>query len=138
MIIERLDHLVLTVRDIDRTIAFYERALHLEPIRFGDRRALRVANQKINLHVASGPFKPHAQFPTPGACDLCFVTLTPIEEVVAHLEHVGVVIVEGPVTRQGAVGPMQSVYFYDPDGNLVEVGVYRKDIMILRSPVNLR
>lgn len=125
MNIDRLDHLVMTVRDIDRTIAFYERALLLEPVRFGDRRALKLGRQKINLHAADAPFQPHAQFPTPGAVDLCFISTTPMEEVISHLEHVGVVIAEGPVARVGALGPMLSVYFYDPDGNLVEVGVYR-------------
>lgn len=126
MNIERIDHLVLTVRDVEATCAFYERALLLEPIRFGDRRALRFGNQKINLHAAEAPFQPHAQFPTAGSGDFCFVTATPIAEVIDHLELAGVVIAEGPVTRTGALGAMTSVYFYDPDGNLVEVAVYER------------
>jgi len=125
MNIDRIDHLVLTVRDVDATCAFYERALLLEPLRFdGCRRALRFGQQKINLHAAGASFQPHAQFPTPGSGDLCFITTTPMSEVREHLENAGVVIAEGPVRRTGALGPMTSVYFYDPDGNLVEVAAY--------------
>lgn len=125
MQITRIDHLVLTVRDVEATCAFYERALLLEPIRFeGGRRALRFGDQKINLHPAGASFQPHARYPTPGSGDLCFVTTTPLAEVQEHLEHAGVVLALGPVARTGALGPMTSVYFYDPDGNLVEVTVY--------------
>lgn len=125
MNIDRIDHLVLTVRDVDATCAFYERALLLEPLRFdGGRRALRFGQQKINLHAAGASFQPHAQFPTPGSGDLCFITTSPMSEVQEHLENAGVVIAEGPVRRTGALGPMTSVYFYDPDGNLVEVAAY--------------
>lgn len=120
--IERIDHLVLTVKDVDASIAFYVRVLGMQAVTFGaGRRALGFGNQKINLHPASGPFEPHAAKPTPGAADLCLISLTPILEVMAHLERNGVPIEQGPVERTGAVGTLLSVYFRDPDGNLIEV-----------------
>jgi catechol 2,3-dioxygenase-like lactoylglutathione lyase family enzyme len=123
--IDRLDHLVLTVRDIEATCAFYARVLHLEPVTFaGNRRALSFGRQKINLHAADAPMAPHASQPTPGSADLCFITTTPIVEVMAHLQSLGVPIIEGPVRRTGATGPITSVYFRDPDSNLIEVAEY--------------
>ena len=118
----RLDHLVLTVRDIEATCAFYERVLGMRRETFGAGRvALHFGRQKINLHPAGREFEPKAASPTPGSADLCFLTETPIAEVMAHLEACGVAIEEGPVARTGAEGPITSVYLRDPDGNLIEV-----------------
>lgn len=125
MKIDRLDHLVLTVRDIDVTVAFYVRALGMQAVSFGaGRRALVFGQQKINLHPADAPLKPHALRPTPGSADLCFVTSMQISEVVAHLDNVGVALEQGPVSRTGALGDIISVYFRDPDSNLIEVSCY--------------
>jgi len=125
MKIDRLDHLVLTVRDVDASIAFYVDVLGMEAVTFGaGRRALAFGQQKINLHPAAAPLKPHAATPTPGAADLCLISGTPLAEVIAHLQRVGVAIEAGPVPRTGATGPIQSVYFRDPDGNLIEVSNY--------------
>jgi catechol 2,3-dioxygenase-like lactoylglutathione lyase family enzyme len=122
MRIEVLDHLVLTVADVDRTRDFYERTLGMEPVVFGEgRHALAFGAQKINLHEAGREFEPKAAAPTPGSADLCFLTNVPVAEVVEHLEANGVEIIEGPVRRTGATGPITSVYFRDPDGNLLEV-----------------
>lgn len=123
--IERLDHLVLTVADIDRTIAFYNEVLGMEPVVFGaGRRALRFGPHKINLHAAGHEIDPKAARPTPGSADLCLVSAVPIEEVIAHLGASGVAIEVGPAPRTGALGEMTSVYFRDPDGNLIEVSTY--------------
>ncbi|MGN6193178.1 MAG: VOC family protein [Rhodanobacteraceae bacterium] len=128
MKIERLDHWVLTVRDVDATVAFYERVLGMQPVTFGSgRRALAFGGQKINLHPAKAPLRPHAAQPTPGSGDLCLITRAPIEEVIAGLENAGVAIEEGPVPRTGALGPITSVYFRDPDGNLIEVSRYNAE-----------
>ncbi len=122
MRIEVLDHLVLTVADIDRTRDFYERVLGMEPVVFGEgRHALAFGAQKINLHEAGREFEPKAAAPTPGSADLCFLTNASVAEVVEHLEANSVEIIEGPVRRTGATGPITSVYFRDPDGNLLEV-----------------
>ncbi len=122
MRIEVLDHLVLTVADIDRTRDFYERVLGMEPVVFGEgRHALAFGTQKINLHEAGREFEPKAATPTPGSADLCFLTNSSVAEVVEHLEANSVEIIEGPVRRTGATGPITSVYFRDPDGNLIEV-----------------
>lgn len=120
--IDRLDHLVLTVADIDATCAFYARVLGMTIETFGEgRKALKFGNQKINLHQAGREFEPKARQPMPGSADLCFIASTPLEQVIAHLQAEGVVIEEGPVKRTGATGPIRSVYFRDPDGNLIEV-----------------
>jgi catechol 2,3-dioxygenase-like lactoylglutathione lyase family enzyme len=125
MKIERLDHLVLTVADIAKTCEFYEKVLGMETVNFGaDRKALSFGQQKINLHQAGKEFEPKAVKPTPGSGDLCFIASTPVAEVIEHLKRQGVAIEEGPVPRTGATGPMQSVYFRDPDGNLIEVSNY--------------
>jgi catechol 2,3-dioxygenase-like lactoylglutathione lyase family enzyme len=125
MKIDRLDHLVLTVADVAETCAFYERVLGMETVTFGaGRKALAFGQQKINLHQAGKEFEPKAANPTPGSGDLCFIASTPLEAVIEHLKGEGIAIVEGPVPRTGATGPMQSVYFRDPDGNLVEVSNY--------------
>ena len=122
MRVEVLDHLVLTVADISRTCDFYERALGMERVVFGEgRHALAFGTQKINLHQAGREFEPKATAPTPGSADLCFLTNASVSEVVEHLEANSVEIIEGPVRRAGATGPIMSVYFRDPDGNLLEV-----------------
>ena len=125
MEIERLDHLVLTVADIDRTCAFYTRVLGMEVVKFGDgRTALKFGQQKINLHAADNIPSLVADKPTPGSTDLCFIAATPLAEVMAHLENCGVPIVAGPGPRAGAIGAIQSVYLRDPDRNLVEISNY--------------
>ena len=125
MKIDRIDHVVLTAFDVDRTIDFYTRVMGMEAITFaGGRRGLSFGRQKINLHQAGREFEPKALKPTPGSLDLCFITETPLEEVVARLKQNNVVIADGPVQKTGALGPMMSVYFRDPDGNLIEVSNY--------------
>jgi len=123
--IDRIDHVVLTAHDVDRTIEFYSRVLGMEPVSFaGGRRGLAFGRQKINLHQAGREFEPKALTPTPGSLDLCLITETPLEDVVAHLKAEGVAIAQGPVEKTGALGAMSSVYFRDPDGNLIEVSNY--------------
>ena len=122
MRIERLDHLVLTVRDVPATCAFYARVLGMTETTFGaGRKALAFGNQKINLHLYQHEFEPKAACPVPGSADLCFITSTPLAQVVEHLLACDVAILEGPVARTGALGPITSVYFRDLDGNLIEV-----------------
>jgi catechol 2,3-dioxygenase-like lactoylglutathione lyase family enzyme len=122
MQIDGLDHLVLTVADVGRTRDFYERVLGMEPVVFGEgRHALAFGSQKINLHEAGREFEPKAAVPTPGSADLCFLANVSVAEVVEHLQTNGIEILEGPVGRTGATGPIKSVYFRDPDGNLIEV-----------------
>jgi catechol 2,3-dioxygenase-like lactoylglutathione lyase family enzyme len=123
--IERIDHLVLTVSDIERTCDFYSRVLGMQSVVFDEgRRALAFGGQKINLHQAGEEFEPHAAHPTPGSADLCFITGVPTEGVLQKLESHGIGVVMGPVERTGALGPMESVYLRDPDGNLIEVSTY--------------
>lgn len=125
MKIDRIDHIVLTVRDVDATCAFYSRTLGMEAVTFGQgRKALAFGNQKINLHQYGAEFEPKALVPTPGSADLCLVTSVPLAEVVPHLERCGVALEEGPVRRTGATGAILSVYFRDPDRNLIEVSNY--------------
>jgi catechol 2,3-dioxygenase-like lactoylglutathione lyase family enzyme len=125
MQIERLDHLVLTVADIEQTCAFYTRVLGMEVVRFGEgRTALRFGQQKINLHPSNNIPGLVAEKPTPGSGDLCFITKVPLAEVTAHLEQCGVAIVAGPGPRAGAIGTIQSVYIRDPDRNLIEISNY--------------
>ena len=127
MKIDRLDHFVITVKDIDATIAFYEKVLGMQAVTFaGGRRALSFGQSKINLHDAAKPFVPHARQPLPGTADVCFITMTPIAEVIAHLKQCGIAIEQGPVPKTGALGPITSVYFRDPDGNLIEVSNYNQ------------
>lgn len=122
MQIDSLDHLVLTVKDIDVTSAFYASALGMKTVSFGaGRKALTFGAQKINLHQHGSEFEPKANLPTPGSADLCFLTRVPLSEVVDHLASCGVSVVEGPVQRSGATGPILSVYLRDPDLNLIEV-----------------
>jgi catechol 2,3-dioxygenase-like lactoylglutathione lyase family enzyme len=120
--IDHLDHLVLTVADLDRTCAFYAGVLGMEIVTFGEgRKALRFGNQKINLHASGREHDPKARIPTPGSGDLCFIASTPLDAAIAHLEALGIAIEEGPGTRAGATGPIRSVYIRDPDGNLIEI-----------------
>jgi catechol 2,3-dioxygenase-like lactoylglutathione lyase family enzyme len=122
MIVSHLDHLVLTVKDIPRTVVFYTTVLGMREVTFGEgRKALEFGVQKINLHRHGREFDPKCYRPTPGSADLCFITSTPVAEVMAHLQKHHVPVVEGPVKRTGASGELLSVYFYDPDGNLVEM-----------------
>ncbi|WPC07092.1 VOC family protein [Pseudomonas benzenivorans] len=123
--IERLDHLVLTVADVGATVAFYERVLGMRHELFGSgRSSLVFGKQKLNLHQAGREFEPKAARPTPGAIDLCLISDWPLERILSHLAEQGVEIEEGPVLRTGALGPIESVYFRDPDGNLIEIGRY--------------
>ncbi|MBH1937339.1 VOC family protein [Streptomyces sp. AV19] len=125
MRIDRLDHLVLTVADLDVTVGFYTRVLGMTPVTFkGGRRALAFGHSKINLHEAGHEFEPKAHRPTPGSADLCLVVDEPLETVAAELARHGVPVVEGPVERTGAGGPIVSVYVRDPDDNLIELSNY--------------
>ena len=125
MHIDRIDHLVLTVKNIDESCEFYSRVLEMNIVTFGEgRKALSFGQQKINLHQSGNEFEPKAYRPTPGSADLCLITKVPIDEVINHLESGGVHVLEGPVMRTGATGPILSVYFRDPDENLIEVSVY--------------
>jgi catechol 2,3-dioxygenase-like lactoylglutathione lyase family enzyme len=120
-----LDHLVLTVEDLEATLEFYTRVMGMSVRAFeGGRLALRFGSQKINLHEAGREFEPHARRPLPGSADLCFATEASPEDWLEHLAASGVEVVEGPVCRPGALGPMTSIYFQDPDGNLIEVASY--------------
>lgn len=122
MNITQLDHLVLTVKDIDATCRFYAEHLGMEVITFGDnRKALRFGKQKINLHQLGQEFEPKAAVPTAGSADLCFLSDTPLVQIMTELQAAGIAILEGPVQRTGASGPIESVYVRDPDGNLVEI-----------------
>lgn len=125
MHVDRLDHLVLTVRSIQATCDFYSRTLGLEVIIFGnDRTALRFSGQKINLHEVGNKIEPKALHPTPGAADLCFVTAVPLEDAIVHLQSCGVELLGESVERTGAIGSLRSIYFRDPDGNLIELSNY--------------
>ncbi|CAH6845475.1 biphenyl-2,3-diol 1,2-dioxygenase III-related protein [Vibrio chagasii] len=125
MEISHLDHLVLTVRDIETTVDFYQSVLGMKPIQFGEGRwALSFGHQKINLHQQGKEFEPKAKHVQAGSADLCFITNTPIDEVFDHITGQGVIIEEGPVERTGAVDKITSIYLRDPDGNLIEVSNY--------------
>jgi catechol 2,3-dioxygenase-like lactoylglutathione lyase family enzyme len=127
MKIANLDHIVLTVQDIDRTVEFYTRVLGMKVKTFGpnqSRIGLTFGSQQINLHQVGTDINPLAGRPTPGSGDFCLIAETPIAEVVRELKEHGVDIELGPVQRSGALGMMESVYFRDPDGNLVEVANY--------------
>jgi len=120
--IERIDHVVLTVRDLEQSCAFYRRVLGMSVVTFeGGRKALAFGNQKFNLHQAGQELEPKAHHPTAGSADFCLITSTPMHQVIAHLKSCGVTIVEGPGERIGATGALVSVYFRDPDLNLIEV-----------------
>ena len=125
MQIQRLDHLVLTVKDIETTVQFYVAVLGMQKEEFGaGRLALKYGNQKINLHQVGKEFEPKADKPTSGSADLCFITDVPLDEAIEHVRSKDVEIIEGPVKRTGAIGPINSFYFRDPDMNLIEVSNY--------------
>ncbi|MFD0872309.1 Virulence protein STM3117 [Chlamydia abortus] len=127
--IQRLDHLVLTVTDMEKTIRFYTRILGMEEETFGSgRKALRFGQQKINLHEAGKEFEPKAKHPMPGSADLCFIFdgMT-MGQLINHLGNNDVEIEEGPVRRTGALGPIVSVYVRDPDQNLIEISRYLEE-----------
>ena len=117
-----LDHLVLTVRDLERTLCFYTQVLGMEHRTFGkDRHALHFGGQKINLQLADFPIDPKVKHAAPGSADLCFMVDPPLDEVLAHVQAHGVEVFEGPGHRGGATGTLRSVYCYDPDENLIEL-----------------
>ena len=123
--IDRVDHLVLTVADVDRAAEFYERILGMRTVTFpGDRRAVSFGQQTIKLHAASELVEPTATHPVPGSANLCFITDNALSEVQEHLRAHEVRIEEGPVSRIGSNGPITSLYLRDPDGNLIEVARY--------------
>jgi catechol 2,3-dioxygenase-like lactoylglutathione lyase family enzyme len=125
MKIDSIDHVVLTVKDIGATCEFYSKVLGMEIVTFGEgRKALAFGSQKINLQKLGRESTLIAEKPTPGSADICFVTSLPVADVIAHLNSCGVRLVGGPVERNGARGMMMSVYFRDPDLNLVEVSNY--------------
>ncbi len=120
-----LDHIVLTVKDISTTVDFYSQVLGMTKVVFGQNRvALKFGTQKINLHQHGQEFEPKAAVPQPGSADLCLITEASMEAIVTHLQTCDVSILEGPVTRTGAVGPITSVYCWDPDQNLIEISTY--------------
>jgi catechol 2,3-dioxygenase-like lactoylglutathione lyase family enzyme len=122
MQLDAIDHVVLTVRDIPASIAFYTRGLGMREIGFGDnRKALAFGQCKLNLHQAGNEFEPKAAHPVPGAIDLCLLTRTPMDAIIQHLAAQQIAVEEGPVQRTGAQGPILSVYVRDPDGNLIEL-----------------
>jgi len=122
MRVDRVDHFVLTVADVAVACDFYHRVLGMTVVSFGDgRKALSFGQQKINLHAQGHEFEPKARRPSPGAGDFCLLTSVPLADVVAHLRDEGVAVIDGPVARTGATGRIASIYFRDPDGNLVEV-----------------
>ncbi|MBU6497446.1 MAG: VOC family protein [Rhodospirillales bacterium] len=124
--VDRLDHIVLTCRDIERTASWYQRVLGMEREEFGAERrtALKFGGQKINLHQLGAEFKPNAAAAAAGAQDVCFITAVRPEDVVAHLGSCAVAVEEGPVARTGSLGAIMSVYCRDPDGNLIEISSY--------------
>jgi catechol 2,3-dioxygenase-like lactoylglutathione lyase family enzyme len=122
MQIDHVDHLVLTVQDIQTTCEFYARVLGMQVVTTASgRKALHFGNQKINLHQKGKEIDPKAQHPTPGSADLCFLTSMPLEHVIAHLQSCHVSLLLGPVERTGATNSLVSLYFRDPDGNLLEI-----------------
>jgi len=126
--IDRIDHVVLTTRDTAGCVRFYTEALGMKLVSFstpaGERLALGFGNQKINVHEWGREFSPRAHVAAPGTLDLCFIAAVPLEEVVQKLKRLNIPIIEGPVMKTGAAGPIRSVYVRDPDLNLVEISVY--------------
>ena len=120
--IDHLDHIVLTTAHTEQCLDFYTRVLGMKLERFGEgRMALKFGGQKINLHEKGREFSPRATLAEPGTLDICFIASVPLEDVIARLVEARVPIVEGPVGKTGATGPIRSVYVRDPDGNLVEI-----------------
>jgi catechol 2,3-dioxygenase-like lactoylglutathione lyase family enzyme len=132
MQIECIDHLVLTVQNIEVSCAFYTKVLGMKAVAFqGGRKAVVFGNQKINFHETEQEFDPKALRPTPGSADLCFTARDSLTEIISHLDICGVKIIEGPVERAGAMGPMTSIYIRDPDQNLIEIAVYDRETPVL-------
>jgi len=120
--IDHLDHIVLTTARTGECIDFYTRVLGMKLERFGQgRMALKFGNQKINLHEKGKEFEPKATVAVPGTLDICFIAAVPLSDVIARLAACNVPIIEGPVMKTGAQGPIRSLYVRDPDGNLVEI-----------------
>ncbi len=128
--IDRVDHIVLTTREMDACIRFYTGVLGMKLEKFRtpteERLALKFGSQKINLHEWGREFEPRAHVAVPGALDLCFIAAVPLEKVIERLREEKIRILEGPVNKTGAMGAMQSVYVRDPDLNLIEISVYEK------------
>ena len=125
MRVNRIDHLVLTVADIDRSVEFYTRVMGMDKIEFGEGRiALAFGEQKINLHQLGQEFEPKAKNVRQGSADLCFIVDTSIAQAITEFRQQGIEIIEGPVDRTGARGNIVSAYLRDPDGNLIEVSNY--------------
>ena len=125
--IDHLDHIVLTTRDLKGCVRFYRDVLGMKFSDFdtpqGKRMALGFGAQKINIHEWGREFTPRAHVAAPGTLDLCFIASVPLDEVIAKLKASGIAIIEGPVMKTGATGPIRSVYVRDPDLNLVEISV---------------
>jgi len=127
MQISRLDHLVLTVKDINKTVDFYVSVLGMEKEIFKENRiALKFGNQKINLHQLGAEFEPKARNVKEGSADLCFISELPLDEVIMHVMRLNIMIVEGLCERTGAIGVLNSIYIRDPDENLIEISTYSK------------
>jgi catechol 2,3-dioxygenase-like lactoylglutathione lyase family enzyme len=125
MKVDGIDHLVLTVENIELTCDFYNRVLGMEVISFGrGRKALAFGCQKINLHQIGNEFEPKASNPTPGSVDICLITSVPMPDVLLHLKSNGITVLEQSVQRTGARGVLLSTYFRDPDLNLIEISNY--------------
>ena len=125
MDLQRIDHVVFTVPDIEVTCSFYHNVLGMEVITADDgRKALRFGECKINLHQRGNEFEPKAMHPAPGTQDICLITNMSLSSVLTRLERAGVEVLEGPVPRSGALGPIESIYIRDPDGNLIEIARY--------------
>lgn len=125
MKIQKIDHLVLTVHDINRTCRFYSENLGMDIVTFAKgRKALMFGEQKINLHELGHEFQPKAQFPTPGSADLCLISSTPMKTIINELRQKNVPIIEGPIKKNGALDSITSVYIRDPDENLIEIANY--------------
>ena len=125
VLIKTIDHIVLTVYNIEASLDFYQAILGMEVETFAEGRiALKFGSQKLNLHQYGKEFEPKAQSPLPGSIDLCFITETPLAEAMSQVRNRGVRIIEGPVEKTGAQGPISSFYFRDPDMNLIEVANY--------------
>ena len=136
---DHIDHIVLTVSDIETSLKFYERALKFERTLFRGpdgqpRYALKFGGQKINLQDRRTATPTKARHPTQGSGDFCLIAAAPLTAVVAHLEAAGIAIEVGPVPRRGAQGPLISVYFRDPDGNLVEIAEYASSRLSISNP----
>ncbi|MCL4497190.1 MAG: VOC family protein [Deltaproteobacteria bacterium] len=122
MRINNIDHIVFTVNNIDAACRFYSRVLGMRIIEFGEgRKALSFGETKINLHEKGKELEPKALNPVPGSIDICFITDIPMKDMLAHIDSCGIKVIEGPVKRSGSLGPIESIYLRDPDGNLIEV-----------------